>query len=112
MASWFSSQWQTLQQFPMDGFSNMVLINDEECVIARFSSKSGGGDGIYKYNVNQFQWSLFIPYPSNFTSIKHTIAFDKKSNTILIYSYYKCSRFITVNIATHTFQYFDIQELE
>eukprot|EP01083_Nonionella_stella_P310089 1100467_1 len=110
MASWFSSQWQTLQQFPMDGFSNMVLINDEECVIARFSSKSGGGDGIYKYNVNLFRWSLFIKYPFNFSSRKHTIAFDKKSNKILIYSYY--SRFITVDIDTHQFEYFDIKELD
>ena len=69
-----------LKWCPFKQTSNLVAINDNEFIMAPPNGDSiwwkQSCDGIYKYNIIENEWSLFIKYPPNFIIFDHTIAIN------------------------------------
>merc|ERR1711991_394320 len=42
------------------------------------------GDGIYKYARNNRNWTKYVSYPESFSSVFHTIAYNKNTKHLLI----------------------------
>ena len=61
-------QWKELAPFKYTKYAHPIPINSDEFVVipANATTKwwSHSSDGIYKYNIPNNEWSLFIPYPS------------------------------------------------
>eukprot|EP01084_Bolivina_argentea_P084360 152591_1 len=88
--------WSSLKALHIEGCSRPIKINDNEFVVAtpNFWSPTET-HGLYKYNINNNKWLLFLKYPNNIINNNKwfniyenpLICHDKISNILYIYSY-------------------------
>eukprot|EP01084_Bolivina_argentea_P275364 469591_1 len=96
-----SNEWIELAPMPQQYFSNPVIINQSEIVIAPHTngcSEDQEPDFISKYNVNSNTWSKFIKYPPNFHSKHQSMCLNDKTNELYLYG--SKPTMLKINIAT------------
>eukprot|EP01084_Bolivina_argentea_P261736 442444_1 len=73
--------------------SNIIRLNENEFIVSGYThdhddewSSADDMNGIYKYNILNGFWELFIEYPSYFFSQYHNICVDYKNEIIYIFN--------------------------
>eukprot|EP01084_Bolivina_argentea_P243265 407858_1 len=103
-----SEEWIPLAEIPFKRWSKPIAINKYEFVIAPYHNPQlyewMNADGIYKYNVNQNEWKLFVKYPSTLITSYHTLSYAHHQKKLYLYG--KECTLIIIDIITHTFNIF------
>lgn len=93
--------------------SNLVRLNDNEYIVAPWNSfsddmeeKEMKNNGIYKYNVNENEWRLFILYPKEFISEYQNMSIDYDQQIIYLLNDAGIWR---IDIATKKFECFGLE---
>ena len=97
-----SGLWNGLPAVPWPYFAKPLAINDNEFLVAPQRLSNSKSKGIYKFTIDQKEWTNIVPYPSNFISEFHTAALnnDDPANPII----YICNTktLVIVNVANKT----------
>ena len=81
-------RWEKLASLPWSIYSHHVFINDNEMIVIPYKYYSDNGDGVYKYNCIQNEWSKIINYPDDhdFMIFPTAVTFDKQNNCVYVSS--------------------------
>eukprot|EP01084_Bolivina_argentea_P134410 237097_1 len=84
----------TINQNEMEGTTNMIMINEDEFIIAEKRN------GLYVYNKRLDTFHLLLSYPKLVTVHDHNICYDCQSN--IVYLFCNEDELITMNLNTKT----------
>ena len=66
-------------------YSNLVILNENEFMVASDELLGDTIEGIYIYNIKHNKWKLLLIYPPALKVSEPTITYDKKSDTIYLF---------------------------
>eukprot|EP01084_Bolivina_argentea_P052520 96478_1 len=80
-----NSKWNKLVSFPFTIFSQPLIVNNDEFVVAAASiAFYCDGDGIYKFNIHKNEWKKIFYYDSNFQCESYSATYNNKHKLLHI----------------------------
>ena len=77
-----TAKWIQLPSFPFSWFSNALLINKDEFIVAPYKTTDDKSHGVYKFNIHKNEWIKVLDYDKNITYFAQSAAYNKTNQLL------------------------------